>query len=204
MLLLNEATSIDFSAYKLPTIRRRIERRMALCNVHDIEDYLSILSGSKDEIDTLLNDLLIGVTGFWRDPEAFDHLRATWIPQLLRQKKAGEEVRVWTAGCASGEEAYSLGMIFHEAAKAVNFDGPIRIFATDVHQPTLEKGSFGQYTHDQLKALPKDLRSEYTVKISERTVRISQEIRDLVVFAPHNILTDPRLHVSILLAAATC
>ncbi len=148
-ILLKRGFGIDFSHYKIATVERRIHRRMATLNVKQLSDYATLLSTKPDELNSLYCDLLIGVTEFFRDPEAFAALRELVYVPLLRN--AGrEECRIWIAGCATGEEAYSHVMLLDEIANEVGYTGRICIFATDAHRNSLETASAGIYSRDRL------------------------------------------------------
>ncbi|MFW5829047.1 MAG: chemotaxis protein CheB, partial [Planctomycetota bacterium] len=199
LLLLQDQTGIDFSVYKIATVQRRITRRMGLRQIDSMADYLSLLAGDPEEAARLLSDLLIGVTSFFRDEDVFRLLREQVLPELIARFADVEELRVWVAGCATGEEAYSLAMLLHEAAQQGRLTGRIRIFASDLHKPAIQLASSGIYAMEDIAAIPTELAERYTVPISSRSVRIAQAIRDLVVFAPHNLLLDPpftRLHLT--------
>lgn len=155
---------IEFNLYKQGTILRRLERRMSKHAISGLPDYLTLLSNNREESDALLDDLLIGVTSFFRDQRVFEHLRADIIPALVRRRMDEPEIRVWVAGCATGEEAYALAMLLHEAASVQNYPGRLRIFATDVHRATLETASHGTYALEPLDAVPADLFDRYVLR----------------------------------------
>lgn len=188
---LSKASGIEFTLYKQGTILRRLERRMARRGVLDLVEYHSILLSDKDELPALLDDLLIGVTSFFRDQRVFEHLRADVIPTLVSKRLLEPEIRIWVAGCATGEEAYGLAMLLHEATSARNYHGRLRVFATDVHREALDTAATGVYALDELTSIPADLFDRYVSKTSSSTARITPELRKIVVFAPHNVLADP-------------
>ncbi|MFO0773661.1 MAG: chemotaxis protein CheB [Nitrospiraceae bacterium] len=188
---LNVVSGIDFRLYKQGTILRRLERRMARCSVTDLPDYLTILSSNKEELQTLLDDLLIGVTSFFRDQRVFEHLRAETIPEIVAKRILDPEIRLWVPGCATGEETYSLAMLLHEAATAQRYTGRLRVFATDVHRAALDTAGSGHYSLEEMAAIPQDLFDRYVARTSATSGRMAAELRKIVVFAPHNILADP-------------
>lgn len=188
--LLRRSTGIDFAWYRFGTVGRRISRRMELLQLDDLADYVTLLTANPEELETLGRDLLIGVTEFFRDQQVF-HLLADQLRGLLRQRPASEGFRVWSAGCASGEEAYSLAMLLHDLAREVGFGGDIKIFATDVHKGALETASRGMYCNDLLSGLPAQYLETYFRSEGDGCFRIDPAIRRMLVFAHHNLLSDP-------------
>ena len=187
--MLQDAYGIDFKDYKPSTVTRRIERRLQLARADDLGDYVTRLRAESDELDTLYRDLLIGVTRFFRDEEAFELLQTRVLPELLHAGPADTPLRVWVAGCATGEEAYSLAMILHEVSKATN-GRPIKIFATDVHRGSLEIAARGFYA-EQAVANVSGERLERWFRRQNQGYQVVAELRQMVVFAPHNVLRDP-------------
>lgn len=188
--LLHTHTGHSFAAYKVSTIRRRLERRLQLHQLAQPEHYVQYVRTHPEEIEQLFRELLIGVTSFFRDPEAFTVLATTVLPALLEQKRAGEVVRVWVAGCSSGEEAYSLGMVLHEALRQVGKPCTIQIFATDLDDQAIAVARRGLYPAGiAADVTPERLQRYFTHE--EGAYRISKELRDLVVFARHDLLLDP-------------
>jgi two-component system CheB/CheR fusion protein len=187
--LLRDQFGIDFSLYKTSTVARRIQRRVDLLRVDSIAAYVEQLHADPDELNTLYQDLLIGVTQFFRDPEAFETLEREVIPQILDRVPPAQELRLWIAGCATGEEAYSLAMLFYEQLAARGRPINMKILATDVHPASLEFASAGVYGDDQLgNVTPERLERFFTRRSSG--YQISQELRQLIVFARHNVLKD--------------
>ena len=187
--LLRDSFGIDFSLYKTSTVARRVQRRSDLLRVDNISAYLEQLLADPEELNTLYQDLLIGVTQFFRDPEAFETLEREVIPQILDRVPPAQELRLWIAGCATGEEAYSLAMMFHEQMTARNRPMSIKILATDVHPLSLEFASAGIYGDDQLgNVSPARLERFFTRRSSG--YQISPDLRSLIVFARHNVLKD--------------
>lgn len=181
---------IDFSQYKSTTISRRIERRMKLMRTESLTDYLQLLERDLPEVEALFRDLLVEVTSFFRDPQAFEILRRDVIPTIVEGVQTGDHVRVWVPGCATGEEAYSLAMLFQEAASRKTPRPEVKVFATDVFRHSLETASIGIYSPESLNRVPADLRARYFLRHGD-LYQVSQEIRKLVVFAPHDITKDP-------------
>lgn len=195
--LLRRQFGLDFSQYKRSTVGRRIARRMALREIEHVEDYLEQLRADPDEPGQLYQDLLIGVTRFFRDPEAFEAVEQRVIPELLSRTAEDEEIRVWVAGCATGEEAYSLAILLFEGLsardRAINF----KILATDVHRTSLEHGSTGIYREAQLEHVDPRRRRRFFSK-GPGGFQVSQDLRQRIVFAPHNVTADApftRMHL---------
>jgi two-component system CheB/CheR fusion protein len=187
--LLQEEFSIDFSHYKPTTVSRRIDRRMNLNRHATLDDYVKHLMESVEERNALYKDLLIGVTRFFRDGEAFELIQSQVVPELLRIVGSDDELRVWVAGCATGEEAYSLAMILHEALAALEHPPRLKIFATDAHRGSLETASLGLYDEDSVSEVPPERLAKYFSR-QGKAFRVSQDLRQYVVFAPHNLLKD--------------
>ncbi len=180
----------DFSRYKRSTIMRRIRRRMQMHQIEELGEYLDLLRKESEEARTLADDLLITVTSFFRDREAFTYLEEEIVPKLFEGKEADDEVRVWSVGCATGEEAYSLAMLLMEEASRYEAPPKIHVFASDLHEPSLEKARDGFYPGDiESEVSPKRLRRFF--RKDDGGYRIRKEVRELVVFAPHNVLNDP-------------
>ncbi|MBI5422776.1 MAG: PAS domain S-box protein [Opitutae bacterium] len=195
--LLKERYGLDFSLYKIATVQRRIVRRAALSGNPDAGSFMKTLESDPAELDRLYRDLLIGVTEFFRDPAAFAALRRLVYEPLLRARHENE-IRVWVAGCATGEEAYSHAILLAEVARDCDFQGRIAIFATDAHRSSLEFASAGCYSADRLVGLTDAMRERYFHAERDGTFRVAAEIRQRVVFAPHNLLSDPpftKMHV---------
>ena len=181
---------IDFTLYKEATMNRRIERRIQLTNTDGIEEYLRKLETDNDELETLYRDLLVEVTQFFRDPEAFDVLRKKVVPLLVRDAPEGGEIRVWAPGCATGEEAYSLAMLFHSEIEDSGKDATVKVFATDVHSKSLEYGSAGVYTQSAMASLPEEFQNRYFTSNGD-LYHVTRELRQVVIFAPNDLTRDP-------------
>jgi two-component system CheB/CheR fusion protein len=183
-------TGHDFSNYKRSMVLRRLERRMQLNSCRSLEDYLGMLRESEAETQRLYRDLLISVTSFFRDAEAFDALEEQVIPKLFEGKEPSDQVRVWVPGCATGEEAYSLAMLLVEYADHLDHPPELQIFATDVDEEALQVGREGLY--------PEPIRADLTPERLDRFFepknnhyQISQRLRERMLFAKHNLLADP-------------
>ncbi|HEX3481672.1 MAG TPA: chemotaxis protein CheB [Kofleriaceae bacterium] len=186
---LRDHFGIDFSLYKTTTVGRRIQRRADLLRAQSLDAYVEQVRADPEELNALYQDLLIGVTQFFRDPEAFERLESEVIPELIDKLPAEEELRVWVAGCATGEEAYSLAMLFCEAFAARNRPVRLKLLATDVHQASLEHAGAGIYGEEQLQFVsPRRLERFFT----KRSIgyQVSHDLRQLIVFARHNVTKD--------------
>ncbi len=186
---LRDSFGIDFSQYKAATVGRRIQRRIDILRIANVDAYVEQLRDDPEELNALYQDLLIGVTQFFRDPGAFEFLAEQVIPKLIDQVPLSQELRVWCAGCASGEEAYSLAMLFHEALAARERPVNIKILATDVHPSSLELASLGVYGEDQLTNVSAARRERFFTRRATG-YQISQDLRQLIVFARHNVTKD--------------
>lgn len=185
--ILAERHDVDFSCYKPTTLVRRIRRRMELSGAQDVERYASLLAVDASETKRLHHDLLIGVTEFFRDPEAYERLAAAVKSTLFTE--ANQEVRVWVAGCATGEEVYSIAMLLDETRLAAHWPGRIRLFATDIHHDALKTASTGIYPADAVKSISPERRERYFIP-EGATMRVTESLREMVIFATHNLVTD--------------
>ena len=187
--LLRERHKIDFTYYKPSTVVRRIERRMTVNHINELYDYVKFLESYPRELSILHRELLIGVTSFFRDPEAFDKLAANYLPELLK-RQSSSPVRFWVAGCSTGEEAYTLAMICRECMEATDLDLDVKIFATDVDNDAVIHAGNGIYP----ESIAADLTPAYLAKYFVRrddSFQIARNIREMVVFAQHNLIKDP-------------
>ncbi|MCK9392894.1 MAG: PAS domain-containing protein [Syntrophales bacterium] len=192
IILLRTQTGQDFSLYKKSTIYRRIERRMGLHQIERIAAYVRFLQENPQETELLFKELLIGVTSFFRDPAVWDHLRDEAIPSLLTRHPAGGVLRAWVAGCSTGEEAYSLAIIFKEALEKVKPGGnfSLLIFATDLDRDAIDKARAGVYPANiAADVTPARLRRFFVQE--ETFYRVGKGIREMVIFAPQNVIMDP-------------
>ncbi|HEY0031230.1 MAG TPA: chemotaxis protein CheB [Bacteroidia bacterium] len=188
--LLYRRKGIDFSHYKMNTIKRRIIRRMQIHKIETLQQYAKLLGGKNDEIDMLSQDLLINVTYFFREPETFQYLKNSLFPKLIKSKTAEETLRIWIPACSTGEEVYSMAMLLMENQSKLGTNLPLQIFATDLSEQAIRKARLGQYTADDLKPVSKHLIDRYFTKIKD-VYSVNKALRDTCVFAQHNILSDP-------------
>ncbi len=189
-MLLRSHTGHDFSAYKRSTLLRRIERRMTVHQIDDPGKYVRLLQESPHEIDLLFRELLIVVTRFFRDPEAFKLLRDEVLPKLLEKLPGPYTVRVWVPGCGSGEEAYTLAILLHEAVKASGKPLDVQVFATDLSADAVDFARMGRYPDGIASDVPPDLLKRHFAR-EDGFYRVREEIRKLLIFAQQNIIKDP-------------
>ena len=188
--MLHKATGVDFTSYKATTLQRRIARRMVLHKIESIADYAIYLKRNSSEVEALYRDILIHVTRFFRDADSFEALKAQVFPELMKNKGPHSAVRIWSLGCSTGEEAYSLAIIFAEFAESAGVRTPVQIFATDLNEFSIQKARVGAY--------PKYVAQDISAKRLDRffsevdgNYRISKPIRETCVFSKHNVLADP-------------
>ncbi|MBA3542454.1 MAG: chemotaxis protein CheR, partial [Deltaproteobacteria bacterium] len=186
--MLEQEFGIDFTHYKPSTVTRRIERRLQLAKVDDIQQYVERLRGERAELDVLYRDLLIGVTRFFRNEAAFEVLEQRVLPELLKQCATGRPLRVWVAGCATGEEAYSLAILLHELTANLT-DRSFQIFATDVHRGSIELAARAFYPEASLANVSPERRDRYFIR-SGASYQLVPELRQSIVFAAHNVIKD--------------
>ncbi len=188
--LVRSANQVDFTHYKKTTINRRLRRRMALLDCHDLEEYYELLRRDKGELTKLYQDLLIRVTQFFREPEAFDALRDQVLPVLIRPDRPRDQpLRIWVAGCSTGEEVYSLAILLLEFLESRPDRPPIKILATDINEQALEKARAGIYIDNiESDISPERLRRFFNRVDSQ--YQISKAVRELCVFSRHNLVSD--------------
>ncbi|KTQ98213.1 chemotaxis protein [Aureimonas ureilytica] len=180
----------DFTGYKRTTFVRRVERRMHVLGIDSGRAYLARIRSDGAECEALFRDLLINVTRFFRDPDFFETLRVQAIEPLMRSRDSDEDLRVWVPGCSSGEEAYSIAMLFAEAARVLGVPLAVQIFATDIDEQMLQIAREASYPASALADIPISLRERYTMLHAERFT-ITAEIRDLIRFSSHSLVKDP-------------
>ena len=193
IVLLRERSGNDFSLYKSNTLHRRIERRMTVHQVPTIEAYVHYLRGNPHEIDLLFRELLIGVTSFFRDGEVWDAMGGEAIPALLARHPAGGNLRAWVPACSTGEEAYSLAIVFREVLAQLQPEVrfTLQIYATDLDAEAIDKARKGFYPDNIAADVPQERLARYFVAEEGGGYRISKEVREMVVFAPQNIISAP-------------
>ena len=191
-LLLRTHTGHDFSQYKPNTIYRRIERRMAVHQINTMDSYVKYLQHTAAEVDALFHDLLIGVTNFFRDPEAFALLEEHVIPKLFTNKPAGSVVRAWSVGCSTGEEAYSLAILLQEQLNLLKLSYKVQVFATDLDDRAIAVARIGLYPASIAADItPERLARFFTIEPDGSAYRVHKSIRDMLVFSEHNLIKNP-------------
>jgi len=180
----------ELTAYKRSTLRRRIQRRMDALHVTDLGGYLHRVENDAREAEALVSEMLIGVTQFFRDPEAFEALSREVVPSLL-ERASQQSIRVWVPGCATGEEAYSLAILLREEARRKGQAIPaLQVFATDIDESALATARRGRYPAASAKDVPRDLLDTYFQKVDDE-YEVVKEVRDGVIFSAHDVLSDP-------------
>lgn len=191
-ILLRAQTGHDFSQYKPSTIHRRIGRRMAVHQLGEMDDYVKYMQETPDEVDALFRDLLIGVTSFFRDPEAFQALETRCIPALFANKPPGAIVRVWSTGCSTGEEAYSIAILLKEHLEALKQPYIVQVFATDMDAHAIITARAGIYPASIASDItPERLARFFTAESDGSAYRIHKGIRDMLVFSEQDVIKDP-------------
>ncbi len=190
--VLRAVIPLDFSQYKPTTLLRRLERRMTTVGVHTLRAYSSYLARHPEEVHALRQDLLIPVTRFFRDPEAWDVLRERVVRPLAEElvEAPAEPVRVWVAGCATGQEAYTVAMILQETIEETGIRPELKIFATDVEQTYIDRASAGRYTDHEVKEIPETSRKRWFDRQPDGEWQVSSELRQKIVFSRHDLLSD--------------
>jgi two-component system, chemotaxis family, CheB/CheR fusion protein len=187
---IKEHRGFDFTGYKRPTLRRRIAKRMHAIGATSYAAYHEYLQSREPEFGALFDTILINVTGFFRDPAAWDYIASDVIPRLVERQGAGGELRFWSAGCATGEEAYTLAMLVGEALGEDEFRDRVKIYATDVDESALMDGRHGRYTSSQVEDVPEALRERYFEHANGRMI-FRPEFRRSVIFGRNDLLLDP-------------
>jgi two-component system, chemotaxis family, CheB/CheR fusion protein len=190
LIIVFKATGVDFSAYKLKTIKRRILRRMIMLKINTLADYAQLLNDNEKESDILFNDMLINVTSFFRDTETHKYLKTTLLPKLIKSKDTGEQLRIWVPACSTGEEAFSIAMALIEIQESTASDVPLQIFASDISAEAIRKARIGFFTKEEIGSVAPWRIHRFFTK-SDGGYRIARSVRNICLFATHNILVDP-------------
>jgi len=186
---IQESRGLDFRGYKRTSLRRRIALRMEHLHIDNFTDYHGFLEAHPQEFVDLLNTVLINVTSFFRDTEAWDAVKTTVLPRLIEQGRGRDQLRFWSVGCASGEEPYSLAMLLSEALEPTDFARRVKIYATDLDEAALNTGRHGAYLPRDVEGVPPEMLNRYFERTNNHYV-ISREIRRAVIFGRHNIVHD--------------
>ncbi len=187
---IREKLPFDFSDYKLTTILRRTKRRAASLNIYDLENYLAFLKDTPEELKALAKDFLISVTSFFRDADGFEVIQKTVLPQLLENLEPHDEIKLWIAGCATGEEAYSVAILLKELLKGKFRDTIVKIFATDIDAPALVYAGKGVYPPDKMKGVSSERLKKY-FDLTGNNYVVKPEIRKMLIFAQHDLVKNP-------------
>lgn len=188
--LLNRTTGVDFSQYKMNTVKRRIIRRMMLHKMETLKAYAQYIRQHTQEITALYHDLLINVTSFFRDGDTADYLKKTLLPRIVKTKGLNDPIRIWVPACSTGQEPYSLAMLVIETLGETAAATPVQIFATDLSEQAISKARLGIYTKDEVADVSPKRLQRFFNKIDGQ-YRIIKSIRDVCIFATHNIAKDP-------------
>ena len=188
--ILKNASGIDFTYYKRSTILRRIERRMLVTHTATLSEFARLLGDSPEEVNILVKEILIGVTNFFRDPAFFEKLKYNAIYKIVERAKEDEPIRVWSAGCSTGEEAYSIAILFQEVMEELSVKRDVKIFATDVDSRAIEQAGKGIFSENIIDDVTPDRLAKFFLKQNDQ-YHISKEIRRMIVFATHNMFSDP-------------
>ncbi|OBB80236.1 chemotaxis protein CheR [Mycobacterium colombiense] len=186
---MRDSRGFDFTGYKRTSLMRRVRHRMDQAGYATFDEYLDLLQASSDELTALFNTILINVTSFFRDPEAWDYVAAEVIPRLLAERGPNDPIRVWSAGCASGQEAYTLAMLLAEALGLEEFRHRVKIYATDVDEDALAEARSASYDARAVESVPPDLLGRYFQLINTRYV-FHKDLRRAVIFGPNDLVRD--------------
>ncbi|NMF07750.1 CheR family methyltransferase [Clostridium beijerinckii] len=187
---IKEYTNVDFFHYKRGTVLRRLERRMGIYGFHNIADYLNYINSNPHEITTLYKEFFIGVTQFFRDSEAFGIIEKEVIPKIFEKKSPGSTIRIWVAGCSVGPEAYTIAILIKEYLNKADKSYNVKIFATDIDEDALSVASTGVYPSDIEDNVSSERLRNFFIKIGDK-YQVNKNIRDMVIFAKHNLIKDP-------------
>jgi two-component system CheB/CheR fusion protein len=200
---LKKNRGLDFTGYKRQSLMRRITRRMQTVNITDYRDFQDYLEVHPEEFTSLFNTILINVTSFFRDKDAWDYLARDIIPEMLASKRDCEIIRIWSAGCASGEEAYTIAMLMIEALGEESFKNRVKIFATDVDEAALSQARMATYLAKEMEPVPLELRDKYFT-IAGGSYVFKADLRSSIVFGRHDLIQDaPISHLDLLVCRNT-
>lgn len=188
--ILKNASGIDFTYYKRSTILRRIERRMLVTHSSSLSEFARLLGDNSEEVNILIKEILIGVTNFFRDPSFFEKLKYNAIYKIVERAKENEPIRVWSAGCSTGEEAYSIAILFQEVMEELQVKRDVKIFATDVDSRAIEQAGKGLFSENIIDDVTPDRLAKFFIKQNDQ-YQIAKSIRRMIIFATHNMFSDP-------------
>ncbi|MBN3952171.1 MAG: PAS domain S-box protein [Nostoc sp. NMS7] len=189
LIYLRQNRGFDFTGYKRSTLMRRVQKRMQSFNIEKFEEYLDFLEVHPEEFNYLFNTILINVTAFFRDSSAWEYIAEQILPNLIRNKKTSDQIRIWSAGCASGEEAYTLAMLMAEMLGADEFRQRVKIYATDVDEDALNQARLAVYSAKDIQTVPDELRQKY-FEVAGKCYVFRPDLRRSVIFGRHDLLQD--------------
>jgi len=184
-----ETRGFDFTGYKRSTIQRRVAKRMATAGAERYDDYLDYLELHGEEFAELFNALLINTTGFFRDPQTWEYMATEIVPQILATRTGDRPIRVWSAGCASGEEPYTVAMVLARVMGDVAFRERVKIYATDVDEEALDVARYGAYAPRQIEDVPADALERFFERTNQRYV-FRKDLRRSVIFGRNDLVQD--------------
>lgn len=191
LALINDRTELDFRAYKESTVSRRIEHRMSINSKHTLHEYWEYLNSTPGEVELVKQDLLIGVTQFFRDGEVWEKLFEDVVKPLVLETPKDETIRIWCPGCSTGEEAYSYAILFAEAMDELQVERHVTVFASDIDQSAIAFAANGTYPSSISSEVPAEYLTKHFTHLNDSNYQISKRIRNMVVFATHNLIQDP-------------
>lgn len=186
---MRDSRGFDFTGYKRTSLMRRVRHRMDHAGYDTFEQYLDVLQASSDEFSALFNTILINVTAFFRDPDAWEYIRTDVIPQMLAERGPDDPIRVWSAGCASGQEAYTLAILLTEALGPDAFRQRVKIYATDIDEEALTEARAASYDERAVESVPPDLLARYFEQLNGRYV-FHKDLRRAVIFGRNDLVKD--------------
>ncbi|MGN6338328.1 CheR family methyltransferase, partial [Mycobacterium sp.] len=187
---MRDSRGFDFTGYKRTSLMRRVRHRMDQAGYTAFDEYLDFLQASSDEFTALFNTILINVTSFFRDPEAWEFVSTEVIPRLLAERGPDDPIRVWSAGCASGQEAYTLAMLLAEALGAEAFRQRVKIYATDVDEDALSEARSASYDAKAVESVPPDLLARYFEQVNGGRYVFHKDLRRAVIFGRNDLVKD--------------
>lgn len=189
--LMHDNAGLDMSAYKESVVARRIEHRMNTCDIRTLSAYHQYMLENTDEVLQMKQDLLIGVTQFFRDPEVWDMVQKLVMERVLADRQNGEPIRIWCVGCSTGEEVYTIGMLMLETMEQMGVEVPFKIFASDIDHSAVAYASAGIYPDSIASEMPIEFLQRYFDQLPDGSYQITKELRSIAVFATHNLIQDP-------------
>ncbi len=189
LIYLRQSHNFDFTAYKRPSLMRRVQHRMQMIKIGSYSDYDEYIKANPQEFNCLFSTIEINVTSFFRDINAWKYIAGSIIPRIIASKAANEQIRVWNAGCASGEETYTLAILLAEALGVEQFCARVKIYSTDIDQEALSQARLGNYFSREIVGISPTFLQKYFEQVDERYI-FNQDLRRSLVFARHNIIED--------------